>query len=57
MEEIKAVIAEETVETEHTGLKNTHQMIQLLYGSKYGLTVEATPSVGTIVQVKIPYKG
>lgn len=57
LEEVKAVIVEETVETEHTGLKNTHQMIQLLYGNKYGLTIEATPSVGTIVQVKIPYKG
>lgn len=35
------------------GVFNIHKRIQLLYGSKYGLTVQSTPSFGSCVTMKL----
>ena len=35
---------------------NTHRRLQILYGSKYGLTYTSKPGQGTEVQIRIPAK-
>ncbi|TSB47400.1 sensor histidine kinase [Alkalicoccobacillus porphyridii] len=54
---IQSIIAGDIQETEHTGLKNTHQLIQLLYGKEYGLEIQTKPKEGTVISLRIPYKG
>lgn len=39
----------------HIGLFNIHQRIQLLYSSRYGLTIGNRPNGGVVVQVTMPY--
>ena len=36
-------------------LQNVNQRIQLSYGDDYGLTIFSTLSVGTTVQIQLPY--
>ncbi|GIN09818.1 histidine kinase [Shouchella clausii] len=59
MAKIKAIMAGERKEAAHTGLKNTHQMIQLLYGQRYGIDIASAPEKGegTTVRMHIPYEG
>ncbi len=38
----------------HIGLKNTHQLIQILYGENYGLSLQSKEGNGTSVLIKIP---
>ena len=40
--------------SEDFGLRTVHQRIQILFGKQYGLTVQSTPNVGTIITVTIP---
>ncbi|MDQ0207378.1 sensor histidine kinase [Alkalicoccobacillus murimartini] len=54
---VQAILAGDMKETEHTGMKNTHQLIQLLYGTEYGLDIETTLGEGTVISLQIPYKG
>ena len=37
------------------GIYNTHERLQLYYGSQYGLTYESTPGAGTDVYIRIPF--
>ncbi|MCM2676328.1 sensor histidine kinase [Alkalicoccobacillus plakortidis] len=54
---VQLILAGDLKETEHTGMKNTHQLIQLLYGTEYGLDIETTLGEGTVISLRIPYKG
>ena len=38
------------------GLKNVHDRIRYLYGDSYGVTVQSTPGIGTIVEVRLPFR-
>lgn len=42
--------------SDHFGVKNIHQRIQLYYGEEYGLTMENRPSSGCITTMTIPKK-
>jgi two-component system, sensor histidine kinase YesM len=35
------------------GLKNVHDRIRFLYGEEYGVFVTSTPTVGTIVRIRL----
>ena len=38
------------------GLSNTDQRIKIHFGDEYGIEVESTVGVSTVVKVRIPYK-
>ncbi|MGF7143834.1 two-component system sensor histidine kinase YesM [Anaerotaenia torta] len=40
--------------TEHIGILNVHQRIQLVYGSDYGLSLTSEKDRGTIVTIRLP---
>ncbi|NHN34912.1 sensor histidine kinase [Paenibacillus agricola] len=37
-----------------TGFLNVHNRIKMLYGDGYGLTIQSSPNVGTIVEAQMP---
>ncbi|TBL79067.1 sensor histidine kinase [Paenibacillus thalictri] len=37
-----------------TGFLNVHNRIKMLYGDPYGLNVQSSPNIGTIVEVQLP---
>ncbi|WP_139992679.1 cache domain-containing sensor histidine kinase [Paenibacillus paridis] len=39
---------------ESFGLRSVHERLKLLYGTEYGLVIESTPGVGTIVTLEFP---
>lgn len=39
---------------ESFGLRSVHERLKLLYGTDYGLVIESTPGVGTIVTLEFP---
>lgn len=41
-------------ETENFALRNLNQQIKLHYGDSYGLTIESTQAVGTIITITLP---
>lgn len=56
LKEMELIISGVTAEATHTGLKNTHQMIQLLYSNDYGVDISTEYSKGTTVRLRIPYE-
>lgn len=38
----------------HIGLHNIHQRIKLIYGDKYGLTIQSKINQGTTIKIKLP---
>lgn len=38
----------------HIAIYNTHRRLQILYGSRYGLTYSSEPGKGTEVQIRLP---
>ncbi|MBM7838794.1 two-component system sensor histidine kinase YesM [Alkalihalobacillus xiaoxiensis] len=57
LKEIELIMSCVMAEASHTGLKNTHQMLQLLYGNAYGVELKSEYKKGTTVRLTIPYEG
>ncbi|CAI6087352.1 sensor histidine kinase [Cohnella sp. JJ-181] len=38
------------------GLRNVHERLRLVYGEAYGLEIDSTPGLGTVIRIRIPYK-
>jgi two-component system, sensor histidine kinase YesM len=59
-EELKTLLEASADATPHNkkgtgnGLKNVHRRIQSLYGDKYGLSIQSSLNIGTIVEITIP---
>ena len=58
LENIRCILRQEPeeVSAEHVGLYNVHKVVNLTYGSNYGLEVDSDSNVGTTVTIKIPYE-
>ena len=58
LENIRGILCQEPeeVSAEHVGLYNVHKVVNLTYGSNYGLEVDSDPNVGTSVTINIPYE-
>ena len=58
LENIRGILRQEPeeVSAEHVGLYNVHKVVNLTYGSNYGLEVDSDSNVGTTVTIKIPYE-
>ncbi|MDQ0253279.1 two-component system sensor histidine kinase YesM [Evansella vedderi] len=54
LSEIQKVLSGDTEMTDHNGIRNTHNIIQLLYGENYGLQIESKVNRGTLVRLWIP---
>jgi two-component system, sensor histidine kinase YesM len=50
----KRLLEEHTVEGNGIGIKNVHDRIRLHFGNEYGLSIDSTPSKGTIVTLCLP---
>ncbi len=55
LEEIQENLKKKHNYTEHIGIHNVHRRLQLLYGEKYGVTVESRKGRGTKITLCIPY--
>lgn len=56
LEEIKNRLQDKGELSKHNGLRNTHSIIQLLYGPSYGLDITSKVGMGTKVWITIPVK-
>ncbi|MBE5040930.1 sensor histidine kinase [Ructibacterium gallinarum] len=55
LHEYQKYLGDSTIrESEHLGLTNTHQRIQLIFGKEYGLTLKKGSAGGTKVELKMP---
>lgn len=53
---INRVIRSQVIkESDHIGLSNVHQRINLMFGDRYGVTVRSKINEGTTVELTIPY--
>lgn len=52
--EVRASLRAETHSAEHIGLYNTNRHIQLVFGIRYGLSIDSAPDRGTSVEVRFP---
>jgi two-component system sensor histidine kinase YesM len=41
-------------ENEHIGIKNVHQRIRLMFGEKYGISIESKQGNGTRITISMP---
>ena len=46
----------ESQETNHIGISNVHQRIQLLYGPSYGLEIDSIKELGFSVTMRLPFE-
>jgi two-component system sensor histidine kinase YesM len=51
---VRESLSREPVNVSGIGLSNTHKRIQLLFGRKYGVTVNSSPGEGTEVVLRVP---
>lgn len=56
LNEIRDILSGVQNSTQHIGLYNVHRRLVLLYGEAYGIEIESTIGLGTIVKVTIPYE-
>lgn len=56
LEDIKSKLAASFGEapSEHIGIINVHQRIQLIYGTAYGISISSEKDKGTIVTIRLP---
>lgn len=55
LQEIREIIINDEDISNHQGLRNTHNMIQLIYGEKFGLDIHSIINEHTVVRLSIPY--
>ena len=53
-ERFRAEVSDETVK--HIGLYHVEKMLSMLYGTRYGLTIDSAPGKGTEVRLNMPYE-
>ncbi len=56
LKQVQSLLSTPENATNHIGLFNVQRRIKLLYGEKYGLTVESETLRGTVVRIKLPYR-
>lgn len=56
LKQVQSLLSTPENATNHIGLFNVQRRIKLLYGEKYGLTVESEALRGTVVRIKLPYR-
>lgn len=44
------------VSSDHIGMHNANNRIKLFYGMEYGIRLDSTENVGTLVTIKLPYR-
>lgn len=55
-DEVNRVIRSQVIkESDHIGLSNVHQRINLMFGDQYGVSVRSKINEGTTVELTIPY--
>jgi two-component system, sensor histidine kinase YesM len=54
LSEVRASLGAETHSADHIGLYNTNRHIQLVFGMRYGLTIDSAPDRGTRIEVRFP---
>ena len=56
LKQVQSLLSTPENATNHIGLFNVQRRIKLLYGEKYGLTVESMAGSGTVVRIRLPYR-
>jgi sensor histidine kinase YesM len=56
LKQVQSLLSTPENATNHIGLFNVQRRIKLLYGEKYGLTVESGQGEGTVVRIRLPYR-
>ena len=55
LKQVQSLLSTPENATNHIGLFNVQRRIKLLYGEKYGLSVESVQGEGTVVRIVLPY--
>ena len=56
LKKVQSLLSTPENATNHIGLFNVQRRIKLLYGEKYGLSVESGQGKGTVVRIRLPYR-
>lgn len=56
MDRILAPLAHADEERQHIGMRSVIRRIELIHGDPYGVQIESTPEVGTLVRLRLPYQ-
>ncbi|MBP3361296.1 MAG: sensor histidine kinase [Clostridia bacterium] len=53
-DKIKSIFEEQSDKTKHIGLKNINDRIKLLFGERFGIEIESSVNMGTLIKITIP---
>ncbi|WP_339852725.1 histidine kinase [Paenibacillus sp. FSL W7-1088] len=56
MDRILAPLAHADEERQHIGMRSVIRRIELIHGDPYGVQIESTAEVGTLVRLRLPYQ-
>ncbi|MEK3881989.1 sensor histidine kinase [Paenibacillus sp. PL2-23] len=56
LQEVREIMLSQNNRAPHIGLHNLHRRLVLMYGDRYGIQIDSTPGVGTIVTFVLPYR-
>lgn len=56
MDRILAPLAHADEERQHIGMRSVLRRIELIHGEPYGVQIESTAEVGTLVRLRLPYQ-